>query len=93
VAPGLPRWEGLLEVISASKEEMKVEPERHPVLLTEVGLNGYVSVMNWVCLKIGGTLISGIFIGEQMIRQWIFKGQPIFRQSPFPQLLDIIFCE
>ena len=31
-----PRWEGLLEVISASMEEMKVEPERHPVLLTEV---------------------------------------------------------
>lgn len=48
------QWEGLLEVISASMEEMKVEPERHPVLLTEVGLNGYVSVMNWVCLKIGG---------------------------------------
>lgn len=33
------QWEGLLEVISASMEEMKVEPERHPVLLTEAPLN------------------------------------------------------
>eukprot|EP00434_Breviolum_minutum_P021392 symbB.v1.2.018878.t1/scaffold1500.1/size115144/2 len=29
------QWEGLLEVIQAAMDEMKVEPERHPILLTE----------------------------------------------------------
>ena len=98
-----PRWEGLLEVISASMEEMKVEAERHPLLLTEVprefgrrfhdGLMRYVShLMTWVCLKRGGR-VSGMGPWGNMIRQWILEGQPIFSQNLFPQVLDIILCE